>query len=391
MGYNVKVNDNLKRSVMLGSFAFGIISFILPIYSKRIGGTAITIGGLFSIFSIVTLILRPLIGKGIDRYGRKNFFTASFLFYAISMGLYSYSTNIIMLYVSRFIQAVGSSFMWISAYSIAADIADNEKRGSAIGQIDGAHAKGALYGSIIGFSVISNFTLISGWSFLFKGYAVLSIIAGYIVYKYIPETRTVNNEKNIGHKVTLNSDFFKLLIITFISSMSSSMITPLLMVYLQDKFTTDIGILATAFIPAALIYAFLPSKLGEFSDKVGRIIPMIIGLTGAGIVSFGFTNLSSIKVLIVLWMLESIGMVMASPAQEALVADIAGEDTLGSTYGIYLLVTSLGAAIGPLFGGWVYESFGHATPFYINGSILLIDAVLVMLLFKNYKIGGNKL
>lgn len=195
MGYNVKINNNLKRSIMLGSFAFGIISFILPIYSKSIGGTAVTIGGLFSIFSIVTLILRPLIGKGIDRYGRKRFFVASFLFYSFSMGLYSYSTNIIMLYVSRFIQAVGSSFMWIPAYSIAVDIADNEKRGSAIGRIDGAHAKGALYGSIIGFIILSNFTLISGWSFLFKGYAVLAIIAGYIVYKYIPETRTVNNKK----------------------------------------------------------------------------------------------------------------------------------------------------------------------------------------------------
>lgn len=167
------------------------------------------------------------------------------------------------------------------------------------------------------------------------------------------------------------------------------MITPLLMIYLQDKFTTDIGILATAFIPAALIYAFLPSKLGGFSDKAGRIIPMTIGLIGAGIVSFGFTNLSSIKVLVVLWVLESIGMVMASPAQEALVADMSGENIRGSAYGIYLFVTSLGAAIGPLLGGWLYDSFGHAIPFYINGYILLIDAILVMLLFKNYKIGGK--
>lgn len=262
------------------------------------------------------------------------------------MGLYSYSTNIIILYVSRFIQAVGSSFMWISAYSIAVDIADNDKRGSAIGQIDGAHAKGALYGTVTGFIILSNFTLVSGWSFLFKGYAILSIIAGYIVYKHIPETITVNNEKNIKPKVRLNSNLLKLLIIAFICAISSSMITPLIIVYLQDKFTTDIGTLATAFIPAALIYAFLPSKLGGFSDKVGRIIPMTIGLIGA---------------------------------------DIVGEKVRGSAYGIYLFVTSLGAAIGPLLGGWLYEYFGHATPFYLNGGILLADAVLVILLFKNYK------
>lgn len=68
-----RVKGNLTKSIMLGSFAFGIMSFILPIYSKRIGGDALAIGGLFSIFSIVTLILRPFIGKGLDRYGRKIF------------------------------------------------------------------------------------------------------------------------------------------------------------------------------------------------------------------------------------------------------------------------------------------------------------------------------
>ncbi|MCB2356755.1 MFS transporter [Clostridium estertheticum] len=96
---------------MLGSFAFGLMSFILPVYSKIIGGNALVIGGLFSIFSVVTLILRPLIGRGIDKYGRKIFFVSAFFFYAISMLMFSYATNIRLLYISRFIQAIGSSFM----------------------------------------------------------------------------------------------------------------------------------------------------------------------------------------------------------------------------------------------------------------------------------------
>lgn len=165
---------------MLGSFAFGFMSFILPIYTKRIGGNAVTIGGLFSIFSIVTLILRHIIGKGIDTYGRKKFFVFAFLFYAISMMLFSYSTNITFLYISRFIQAIGSSLMWISVYSIAVDIADNEKRGNAIGQVDGASSKGALYGAVIGFTILSSYNLMSGWRFLFKGYAILSRIYIYL-------------------------------------------------------------------------------------------------------------------------------------------------------------------------------------------------------------------
>ena len=385
MGNKVKIKNNLVTSIMLGSFAFGIMSFILPIYSKRIGGSGLAIGGLFSIFSIVTLVLRPLIGKGIDKYGRKVFFVSAFLFYAIAMLLFSYSTNIEILYISRIIQAIGSSFMWISAYAIAIDIADNEKRGKSIGQVDGAGSKGGLYGAIIGFAILGNFTLIIGWSLLFKGYAILSLIAGYTAYKYIPETMTVNIEKSVHPNKEFNIDLLKLLCIVFISSISTSMISPLLMIYLQDKFTTDIGTLATAFIPAALVYAFLPSILGGISDKIGRIVPMGIGLIVSGIVSLGFSHSFNIKILVALWIVESIGIVMASPAEEALVADIVGKETRGSAYGLYLMVVSLGASIGPLLGGFLYDTFGHAIPFYLNGIILLMDALLVIILFRNYK------
>ncbi len=384
-----KTRYYLRMSVMLGSFAFGIMSFILPIYSKSIGGNALTIGGLFSIFSVVALILRPLIGKGIDRYGRKAFFVAAFLFYGVSMLLFSYSTNIVLLYISRFIQAIGASFMWISAYSIAIDVTEDGNRGAAVGQVDGASSKGALFGAFIGFFILSNLSLMSGWSILFKGYAVLSIIAGYLAYKCIPETIVVNEDSAESKDNKLSSSFMRLLIIVFISAISTSMLSPLLMIYLQDRFTTDIGLLATAFIPAAVVYAYLPSKLGGISDRYGRILPMAIGLIGSGVVSLGITHINSIMALVVLWVLESIGIVMASPAQEALVADISGKDIRGSAYGLYLFAASLGAVIGPLVGGWLYDSFGHSVPFYLNGGILILDALLVLVLFRSYKAVNN--
>jgi MFS family permease len=361
------------------------MSFVLPIYSKRIGGDALAIGGLSSIFSFMTLILRPLIGKGIDRYGRKKFFTMAFLFYSISMLLYSYSTNMGLLYVSRLIQAIGSSFMWISVYSIAVDISDREKRGKAVGQVDAAISKGALYGALIGFTILANMSLAAGWSLLFKGYAVLSIIAGLLTYKLIPETKTVKSEDSQKSDAGLGKNFIMLLCIVFISAISSSMLSPLLMVYLQDRYTTEVSLLAIAFIPASLVYAFLPAKLGGISDKIGRTIPMAIGFVGSGIVSLGFARALSIEILVLLWVLESIGVVMASPAQEALVADLAGEDARGSAYGIYLFTASLGAVFGPLLGGWIYDSLGHTVPFYLNSVMLVFNACLVIVFFRNNK------
>lgn len=380
-----KSRHELQTVVMLGSFAFGFMSFVLPIYSKKIGGDALSIGGLFSIFSLVTLLLRPLIGKGTDKYGRKVFFVAAFCFYGMSMLLFSYSTNILMLYMSRFVQAIGASFMWISAYSIVIDTAEDEKRGAAIGLIDGASSKGSFYGALIGFTIMGNFTLMRGWSILFKGYAILSIAAGYIAYRHIPETKSFSREPADCGGSELNHGFMKLLVIVFFSAISISMVSPLLMIYLQEKFTTDVWELSAAFVPAAVVYAFLPGKLGKVSDKYGRIMPLVIGLIASGIVSLCFPGVHSMKLLVVLWALESIGVVLASPAEKALVADMAGENIRGSAYGKYLFAASLGSVIGPLIGGWLYDSFGYAFPFYVNGITLLFDAILAIILLGQYR------
>ena len=54
----------VRISLILVSLSFGVISFLLPIYSKALGLSAMEIGGMFSIFSLMLLIIKPLMGQG---------------------------------------------------------------------------------------------------------------------------------------------------------------------------------------------------------------------------------------------------------------------------------------------------------------------------------------
>ena len=88
-------------------------------------------------------------------------------------------------------------------------------------------------------------------------------------------------------------------------------------------------------------------------------------------------HLRSVIPLIILWAAESLGYAASLPAERAFVADVAREDTRGTSYGLYTFAFFLGSVLGPLAGGWLYDNLGQASPFYLNTVGLLIGAALV--------------
>jgi len=375
------VNDSatLQWPILLGSLGFGILSFLLPIYGKRLGASALEIGGLFSIFAFMTVLIRPAVGWALDRFGRKAFFVAALAGYAGTMGLFSIARDVAGLYLARLAQGIASSLMWISAYTIATDLTSPEDRGRAVGRVDEASARGALYGALAGFGVVGWLSLETGWKVLFIAYALLAAAGAWLAWRQVPETRPASSDQ-AGTGSPISWPLFRLMVIVFVTGLSTAMISPLLLIFLQDKFTTEVSTLALAFIPAALVYSFLPSRMGRLSDRFGRAPLIAIGLAGSGLVSLFLPGLPGILWLIVLWALEALGLTMAAPAQEALVADITGSQVRGTGYGLYTFAASLGATFGPLLGGWLYDAIGHAAPFYLNGVVLLASAVWVLAL-----------
>ena len=67
--------------------------------------------------------------------------------------------------------------------------------------------------------------------------------------------------------------------------------------------------------------------------------------------SLAIPHLGSIIGLTLLLCSETIEYSISNSAERAFVADIAGEDIRGTSYGMYTFSYFLGAAIGPLAGG----------------------------------------
>jgi MFS family permease len=367
-------------AVFLISFPFGILAFVLPIYAKRLGASALEIGGLFSAFTMMTVVVRPLVGRALDRFGRRPFFLAGVGCYLLSQVLFALSEGIGTLYLARMAQGLGSSLLWLSAYAIIADLVPEAKRGGGFGRVEELSARGALYGAILGFSILAPLRLHVGWRMLFASYALLSAWALWRAWRGVAESRSEDAPVLAGDN-RFSRPLLFLMLIVFITGASSAAVRPLLMVFLQDRFTTDVGILALAFIPAALAYSFLPSRLGRLGDRVGRKPLIILGLLAGGVVSLLMPGVPSLWHLAFLWALEAVCFSAAVPAQQTLVADITGRDVRGAAYGFYTMASGLGATVGPFLGGWLYDVHSHASPFYLNALVLLLGAVLMALPF----------
>ena len=216
------------------------------------------------------------------------------------------------------------------------------------------------------------------WPGLFALYA-LAAGGGFLLGVHrVGETRPAG--RRIARPLTLQ--IVALMAIVFVTGASTAMTWPIIVIFLQDRLGADAITLALAYLPAALISSFLPSRLGRVTDRFGRKPMMALGLLIGAAASALIPQLVSLVFLALLWGVDSLGFTASSPAERAFVADIAGGDARGISYGLYTFAYFLGTAIGPLAGGWLYDNFGRASPFYANSVMLVVAAILVMALLR---------
>jgi len=372
----------IHTPVFLYALSLGFIGFILPIYSKALGANALEIGGLFSAFTLTTLILRPFTGWALDRFGRRPLFLSGLLLFACSRLAYVAADTIARLYMARFTGGLGALILSVSVVTIVADLAPPDERGREMGTINGKMAKSSLLGAFLGFGLYGALPRPIGWQVVFFGYTAMAIVAVWIGWRGIPETKPERIQHLQGplNRDAIPAQLVKLMFIVFMTGASTSMLSPIYIIYLQDKFTADFALLGAAFLPGALAVAFLSPSLGALSDRFGRTQLMVIGLVSAGALSCFIPLLPSLAWLAVLFAMVNVAGAASGPAQTAMVSDIIGTERRGRGYGLYDLSLNLGATIGPLLGGLLYDAVGKAIPFYLNG-ITLLTAGIFSLLF----------
>lgn len=379
----------LRQPMFWVSLPFYMLGLLLPIHGKGIGAGVVEIGLFFSAFSIMTVVLRPVVGWAVDQYGRRRFFLAGLLAYALAMVAFIFAQEVWLVLVARALQGMASSLLWISVNAMLADQVGAERRGYAFGWLTQISTRGSILGAMIGFTLLNPAwpmndaqSVWGGWEFLFAFYALAGVGAAIYAWRRVPETRLLLRSSSSTQHIHWSLPWVLLLLMTLVTGAAWAMISPILIIFLQDRLQVGLDMISLAFLPAALVWAFLPAHVGRMADRIGRKPLMLIGLVMAAISSCLIPWAGSLVGLAVVWGLQEVCYAIGDPAEQALVADLTGGDQRGRAYGFYIMAADLGAAIGPFGGAWLYQNVGGEAPFYANAVALLICAVIVAVFLR---------
>ena len=70
--------------------------------------------------------------------------------------------------------------------------------------------------------------------------------------------------------------------------------------------------------------------------------------------------------------LLAMGMGFNSPSMLSAISQLADPTDQGSTLGVSQSLGSLARIVGPLWGGLVFDRFGHTVPFFTASALMLI-------------------
>ncbi len=164
----------------------------------------------------------------------------------------------------------------------------------------------------------------------------------------------------------------------FWSSLASTL--PILPLYVENVGGTkqQIGLVMGAFAIGLLCSR---AWLGHMADQQSRQQVLVVGTLVASIAPCGFLILNTIPLLLPLRAFHGISVAAFTTGYSALVTDLSPPRHRGEVIGYMSLVNPIGMAIGPAFGGFLYESAGYSALF-ISASLLAIISLIITLGIK---------
>lgn len=377
----------LVGAAFIIALGYGLIAPVLPQFAGSFGVSMAAAGAVISIFALARLLGAPGAGRLVDRLGSRPIYLTGLLIVAGATFLVAFVNAYWQILALRFIAGFGSTMFTLSAQALIVRVTHPSIRGRA----NALYASAFLVGNVVG--------PIIGAALSFLGFRAPFVIYGLAVAGAAvavggltqpkpgseplpaakPKMRVRQAWQTSTYKALLAAGFTN----GFVNMGSRVAILPLFAAAVFERGGAAAGLALTAF---AFGMAVTLQFSGRLADSLGRRPMVAAGLATSGVFTAILGGATSFWPLVLLSAAAGIGAGLMSPATQATLADIIGNERSGGTVlSTYQMTQDAGSILAPVLLGAVAEAAGFQAAFGVCGAVCAATLVIWLVAGKETK------
>jgi MFS family permease len=121
--------------------------------------------------------------------------------------------------------------------------------------------------------------------------------------------------------------------------------------------------------------------IGLLADRFGAKRLLVVTLAVQAIAIAAYLNVNELSEFYALAVIFGVAYGGGMPLYASIARDYFGQHIMGTVFGAATMLSSLGMALGPVAGGWVFDNFHSYAWLYIASAAVAVGAVLIALCF----------
>ena len=382
--------------VMIG---YGLTLPILPFLveksaqSTELGNLspAIHVGLMTGIFPLMQFLAAPLWGRWSDRIGRSPVLATGMGGYALSLILFGWTDNLMLLYTLRIAGGLFSAAVLPTVNSWVTDLSPVKNRGKVLAWTGGGASLGVIFGPVLS-SFFMDVNWFEGWSWKLlaaNAYTVPFLIAGgfsllalmaVLFWLSDPSSHSKKSgcqQGNLGFLSIIRGEMLPILIYALIAQGALAMFESTYALHAQQILGYSVLEMGFIFMACALGMSISQIGLtGSLIDRWGeeRLLPAGFFLVGLALFLLMFAKSFALIILVV--SILALGMALITPGLASLTSKISSR-RVGERMGLLASISSLGLAGGSFLGAGLYSLDIHLPYFSFSIGVLVVSVYII--------------
>jgi len=366
-------------------------------YVQALGGTGVALGiiGLANFLALAAVAFPG--GYLADKYGRRWLISTMTFGLALSFLLFAFAPTWHFVLLGSIVNSLCLIYQ-PALFAMLQDSLPPERRGMGSSNVQLIHGTFNTPGPIIAGFLLLEFGLVRSMKLVYIIITALFFIAAVWRLK-LKETMTSEDPIRFSYFISsypkaikesfsvwkvVPRSMFWLFVVQVLTMFGMSLVQVINALYARDVLLIPQEQWWLTFIPLLLTMIVASIPIGMMVDKIGRKIPMILGLFAMGAATLIFVTGNLFTVMISMCLFGA-AQLLVMAATMALSTDLVEPQNRGKVNGFVNFVSYVVFGFGMLLGNYLYVSVIPQLPFYVVLGLIVPTLVTVMFLVHEPK------